>query len=86
MSDISESGIKLCQCENENVCTCKRTIKHLIKEERIIFELIDKIDEPEIKFQFLVELGEPDKPLAKENKMDYNYTNISNIFKKKRIQ
>ena len=44
----------MCHCDNKDFCSCKKTINILTKSEQIIFELIDKIEDPEIKFEWFV--------------------------------
>jgi hypothetical protein len=85
----SEEGIELCHCNNKDFCSCKKTINVLSKSEQIIFELIDKIEDPQIKFEYLKKISQidhQDTPLAKPDKTKYNYTNISDMFKKQKAQ
>jgi hypothetical protein len=85
----SEEGIELCHCNNKDFCSCKKTINVLSKSEQIIFELIDKIEDPQIKFEYLKKISQIDHqetPLAKPDKTKYNYTNISDMFKKQKAQ
>jgi hypothetical protein len=85
----SEEGIELCHCNNKDFCSCKKTINVLTKSEQIIFELIDKIEDPQIKFEYLKKISQidhQDTPLAKPDKTKYNYTNISDMFKKQKAQ
>jgi hypothetical protein len=85
----SEEGIELCHCNNKDFCSCKKTINVLNKSEQIIFELIDKIEDPQIKFEYLKKISQIDHqdiPLAKPDKTKYNYTNISDMFKKQKAQ
>jgi hypothetical protein len=85
----SEEGIELCHCNNKDFCSCKKTINVLSKSEQIIFELIDKIEDPQVKFEYLKKISQidhQDTPLAKPDKIKYNYTNISDMFKKQKAQ
>jgi hypothetical protein len=85
----SEEGIELCHCDNKDFCSCKKTINVLTKSEQIIFELIDKIEDPQIKFEYLKKISQidhQDTSLAKPDKTKYNYTNISDMFKKQKAQ
>ena len=53
------------------------------------FELIDKIEDPQIKFEYLKKISQIDHqitPLAKTENTKYNYTNISDMFKKQKAQ
>jgi hypothetical protein len=85
----SEEGIELCHCNNKDFCSCKKTINVLSKSEQIIFELIDKIEDPQIKIEYLKKISQiehQETPLAKPDKTKYNYTNISDMFKKQKAQ
>jgi hypothetical protein len=85
----SEEEMELCHCDNKDFCSCKKTINVLTKSEQIIFELIDKIEDPQIKFEYLKKISQIDHqntPLAKPDKTKYNYTNISDMFKKQKAQ
>ena len=48
LENSSEEGTKLCHCDNKDFCSCKKTINVLTKSEQIIFELIDKIEDPQL--------------------------------------
>ena len=87
LENSSEEGIELCHCDNKEFCSCKKTINVLTKSEQIIFELIDKIEDPQIKFEYLKKISQidhQDTPLAKIDNTKYNYTNISDMFKKQK--
>ena len=83
----SEEGIELCHCENKEFCSCKKTINVLPKSKHIIFELIDKIEDPQIKFEYLKKISQidhQDTPLEKTDNTKYDYINISDMFKKQK--
>jgi hypothetical protein len=86
---LVKGGIELCHCDNKEFCSCKKTINVLTKSEQIIFELIDKIEYPQIKFEYLKKISQidhQDTPLAKTDNTKYNYTNIFDMFKKQKAQ
>jgi len=45
--------IGFCFCKDKNMCTCRKEINTLTREERIILELIDQIEDPETKIKYL---------------------------------
>ena len=64
----SEEGIELCHCDNKDFYSCKKTINVLTKSEQIIFELIDKIEDPQVKFEYLKKISQidhQDNPISK---------------------
>ena len=61
----SEEGIELCHCNNKDFCSCNKTINVLNKSEQIIFELIDKIEDPQIKFEYLKKNRSSRYPISK---------------------
>jgi hypothetical protein len=51
--EYSDNEIGFCFCKNKNMCTCRKDIHTLTREERIILELIDQIEDPETKIKYL---------------------------------
>jgi hypothetical protein len=89
LENSCKEGIKLCQCDNKDFSSCKKTINVLTKSEQIIFELINKIEDLEIKFEYLKKISQTNHqitPLAKTDKGKNNYTNISDMFKTQKAQ
>ena len=87
--NFNKEGMELCHCENKYFCSCKKTLNVLTKSEQIIFELIDKIEDLEIKFEYLKKISQIDHQivtLVKTDKAKYNYTNISNMIKTQMAQ
>jgi hypothetical protein len=64
------------------MCTCRKEINTLIREERIILEPIDQIEDPETKIKYLSQISQKDKIVT--NSINYNFTEISNRFKKEK--
>jgi hypothetical protein len=57
-------------------------INTLTKEQKLIFELIDKIENPETKLEYLIKLGKTDHNIEKKNdNNNYNFSDIMNMFK-----
>jgi hypothetical protein len=83
-SDSSdESGIEFYLCKNKDMCTCQKEINTLTREERIILELIDEIKDLEKKIKYLSQMSQMEKIIT--NNTNYNFTNISNRFKKENV-
>jgi hypothetical protein len=64
------------------MCTSRKEINTLTREERIIIELIDQIEDSEIKIKYLSQIGQKDKIIT--NSINYNFTDVSNRFKKEK--
>jgi hypothetical protein len=64
------------------MCTSRKEINTLTREERIILELIDQIEDSEIKIKYLSQIGQKDKIIT--NSINYNFTDVSNRFKKEK--
>jgi hypothetical protein len=64
------------------MCTCKKDINTLTREERIILELIDQIEDPETKIKYLSQISQKEKIIT--DGINYNFTNVSNRFKKEK--
>jgi hypothetical protein len=62
------------------MCTSKKEINTLTREERIILEVIDQMEDPETKIKYLSQISQKDKTII--NNINYNFTDISNRFKK----
>jgi hypothetical protein len=77
-----ENEIGFCFCKDKNMCTCRKEINTLTREERIILELIDQIEDPEIKIKYLSQISQNEKIIT--NGINYNFTNVSNRFKKEK--
>jgi hypothetical protein len=78
-SDSSEENeIGFCFCKYKNMCTCRKEINTLTREERIILELIDQIEDPETKIKYLSQISQKEKIIT--NDINYNFTDVSNRF------
>lgn len=77
-----ENEIGLYFCKDKNVCTYRKEINTLTREEIIILELIDQIEVPEIKIKYLSQISQNEKIIT--NGINYNFTDISNRFKKEK--
>jgi hypothetical protein len=64
------------------MCICTKEINTLTREERIILELIDKIEDPEIKIKYLSQISQKEKIIS--NGINYNFTDVSNKSKKEK--
>jgi len=64
------------------MCTCRKEINTLIREERIILEPIDQIEDPETKIKYLSQISQKDKTVT--NDINNNFPDISNRFKKEK--
>jgi hypothetical protein len=82
-SDSSEENeIGFCFCKDRNMYTCKKEINTLTREEIIILELIDQIEDPETKIKYLSQISQKKKIIT--NGINYNFTDVSNRFKKEK--
>jgi adenine C2-methylase RlmN of 23S rRNA A2503 and tRNA A37 len=61
---------------------CRKDINTITKEERIIFELINKIEDPETKIKYLSEIVQKEKIIA--NDINYNLIDVSKRFKQEK--
>jgi hypothetical protein len=77
-----ENKIGFCFIKNKNMCTCRKEINTLTREERIILELIDQIEDPEIKIKYLSQISQKEKIII--DGINYNFTNVSNRFIKEK--
>jgi hypothetical protein len=64
------------------MCTCRKEINTLTREERIILELIDQIEDPETKIKHLSQISQKEKIIT--DRINYNFTDVSNKFKKEK--
>jgi hypothetical protein len=64
------------------MCTCRKYINTLTREERIILELINQIEDPETKIKYLSQISQKEKIIT--NSINYNLTDVSNRFKKEK--
>jgi hypothetical protein len=63
------------------VCTCRKEINTLTREERIILELIDQIEDPETKIKYLSQISQKEKIIT--NGINYIYIDVQKKKKKK---
>jgi hypothetical protein len=79
-----ENEIGFCLCKDKNMCTCRKEINTLTREERIILELIYQIEDPEKKniYIYLSQISQKEKIIT--NGINYNFTDVSNRFKKEK--
>jgi hypothetical protein len=64
------------------MCTCRKEINTLTREERIILELIDQIEDPETKIKHLSQISQKEKIIT--DSINYNFTDVSSKFKKEK--
>jgi hypothetical protein len=64
------------------MCTCIKEINTLTREERIIIELINQIEDPETKIKYLSQIVQKEKIIT--NDINYNLTDVSNRFKQEK--
>jgi len=68
-----DNKIGFCFCKNKNMCSCIKEINTLTREERIILELINQIEDPEIKIKYLSQISQKEKIIT--GGINYNCTN-----------
>jgi hypothetical protein len=78
--EYSISNIRSCFCNNKNMC--RKEINTITKEERIILELINQIEDPKTKIKYLSEIVQKEKIIA--NDINYNLIDISKRFKQEK--
>jgi hypothetical protein len=61
---------------------CRKDINTITKEERIILELINQIEDPETKIKYLSEIVQKEKIIA--NDINYNLNDVSKRFKQEK--
>jgi hypothetical protein len=64
------------------MCTCRKEINTLTRDERIILELIDQIEDRETKIKYLSQISQKEKIITDD--INYNFTDVSNRFKKEK--
>jgi hypothetical protein len=78
--EYSNSKIRLCFYNNKNMC--RKDINTLTREERIILELINQIENPETKIKYLYQIIQKEKIIA--NDINYNLIDVSNRSKQEK--
>jgi hypothetical protein len=58
--------------KDRDLCTCRKEINELTREERIILELLDQIEDSETKIKYLSQIGQKDKIIT--NIINYSIT------------
>jgi hypothetical protein len=61
---------------------CRKDINNITKEERIILELINQIEDPETKIKYLSKIVQKEKIIA--NDINYNLNDVSKRFKQEK--
>jgi adenine C2-methylase RlmN of 23S rRNA A2503 and tRNA A37 len=64
------------------MCTCRKYINTFTREEKIILELINQIEDPKTKIKYLSQINQKEKIIT--NSINYNLTDVSNRFKKEK--
>uniref|UniRef100_A0A251VEY4 Putative reverse transcriptase domain, Zinc finger, CCHC-type, Aspartic peptidase domain protein n=1 Tax=Helianthus annuus TaxID=4232 RepID=A0A251VEY4_HELAN len=82
----SSSEDNMCECIGPCICEIDGTINSLTENNKDLFELLEKIDDKEVKQIYLKQLKEKYKlPIEKEEKV-YNFNEICQRFQTKQIK
>ena len=83
-SELEEDEVHICNCLSKDNCICNKTINVLSKQEDIILELIDKINNPQERKDYLEKLKDTfnnQNTTITSSSTPYNFSEIIGRFK-----